>query len=72
MDQLALILVGVVVVLGGLYWLLSRGLEDKSTYYFRCKACKQRLKYQAKQVGKGGICPSCNTRFVFPPITKKV
>jgi hypothetical protein len=61
-------LTGLVIYLAVRFWPRSEG----PPLYLRCKACGQRIKYFAHQVGKGAMCPSCQNRFVFPaPKAKK-
>ncbi len=68
---LALGLVALVLLLGGLYLLLSREpASAREVHHLRCKKCGQRLKYLGRQVGKPAACPNCRTQFTYPPPSK--
>lgn len=59
-----------VAVLGGggfFFYLKTRPPKEEPVFYYRCEACKRKLRYTAKQATQRGRCPMCKRAFVFPP-----
>jgi hypothetical protein len=48
----------------------SRGSRQEAVYYFRCPACKRKLRYHARQVGHRGQCSNCREPLTFPAVSR--
>jgi hypothetical protein len=48
----------------------ARAKPEDPFYHFRCPDCHRRLRYQARQVGRKGQCPTCRHALTFPPLTR--
>jgi hypothetical protein len=73
-TTLVLVIVGVVAVLGisGFAYWWRRPRVDETFYHLRCRGCKRRLRYQARQVGHKGKCSHCGGDVLFPPIAQSI
>jgi hypothetical protein len=40
--------------------------EDTTFFRIKCRKCKQKIRYAARQAGNAGMCPRCRTRLDFP------
>ncbi len=65
-----LIIVGVFVLLGGVFAFLRLRPKEKPVefYYFFCPGCKRKFRYRPDQVGHRAKCPQCSREWVFPPV----
>ncbi len=57
-------------------WLLLRwrGQRPKEEPYYHvlCPNCKKRLRFRARQSGKGSRCPRCNKDLILPPLSEAI
>ena len=69
---LVLAVVLLALAMGG-YFLMHRPHKDDQEFYnFRCTGCKKKLRYQERQVGHQGRCPSCRKPITFPPTSQAI
>jgi hypothetical protein len=63
-----IILLSILILLVGgvVFFLRGRRSAEPEFYYFRCPACKRKLRYLARQAGHKGMCNSCKGQFTFP------
>lgn len=64
----ALILVELTVGMAVAVYIASRkpAEEEIEYFYLQCAKCKQRIRYQERQIGHAGACRRCKRPFIFP------
>jgi hypothetical protein len=50
----------------------KRSAPPEPSYHFRCPGCRRRLRYQARQIGHRGLCPTCKQALTFPPASQAI
>jgi hypothetical protein len=65
-----LILAGAVGLLIVAFVLRRRGTKEREpTYHFKCRHCRQKLRYGAESQGQQIMCPHCLRPCTIPPVT---
>lgn len=63
------ILGGLSLVGGGVFFFRSRKPKEEAIRYFRCPNCNRKLRYYPRQAGHRGMCNACKGRITFPSAT---
>jgi hypothetical protein len=66
MYLLLFVLVGAAAVLALSWWLFFHQSPKEQSFFFRCPACGQKLRYLARKAGRSGMCPRCKKPCTFP------